>query len=826
MLKNIEERDGEEQEALVSQQKYQNIFNLVPDMVGITRMSDGTLLEINHGFEQWTGWTKDEVIGKTTLELDLWDMDTRQRAIAIIQEQGQLVNFEFIYKTREGEQRNALMYLTKTTHAGEQCLYFMAHDITPLKQANAILEKEQSRLRALLQTIPALIWMKDTSGAYLTCNHCFERFFGATESEIRGKTDYDFISKEQADLFRDNDQKAIMANNPVINEEWVTYADDGHRELLETIKTPVYNLSGELIGVLGIARDITERVRAEEQLRIAATAFESQEGMVVTNERGLILRVNQAFTEICGYSESEVLGKNPRFLKSGRHTKDFYREMWASIASTGRWQGEIWDRRKNGEEYPKWLTISAVKNAQGIVTNFIGAHYDITARKKAEEKIHELAFFDQLTGLPNRTLLLDRLRQALTTSSRSGECGALLFLDLDNFKTLNDTLGHDIGDLLLKQVGQRIVATVRAIDTTARLGGDEFVVVLTNLSPDSKIAVNQAEVVGMKILAALNKAYYLKDITYHCTPSIGATIFNGYQSDIDALLKQADIAMYRSKDAGRNTLRFFDPDMEVIVVERAALEKDLRKAIQEQQFILHYQGQVSGGLLTGVEALVRWQHPLRGMISPAEFIPLAEETGLIIFLGQWVLEAACKQLAIWSMQPETSHLTIAVNVSARQFRQPDFVEQVLDMLHYTGATPQLLKIELTESLLVSNVEETIERMGMLKSKGIGFSLDDFGTGYSSLSYLKRLPLDQLKIDQSFVHDILIDPNDAAIARTVIALAQNLGLGVIAEGVESAEQRDFLALAGCHAFQGYFFSRPLPIELFDDFLKSFQAITSS
>ncbi len=821
LITGINERNGAEQELPISHEKYQNIFNLVPDMVGITRMTDGTLLEVNGGFEEWTGWTKNEVIGHTTLELGLWDRETRLRAMDTLTEKGQLKDFEFVFTTKAGEQRNALMYLTRTIHAGEQCLYFMAHDITPLKRANAILEKEQSQLKALLQTIPALIWMKDPSGVYLTCNHYFERLFGTTEAEILGKTDYDFVSAAQADSFRENDKKAMASNGAVTNEEWVTYTDDGHQELLETIKTPVYNVSGELIGVLGIARNISERVRAEEQLRIAATAFESQEGMVITDAKGLILRVNQSFTEICGYTEAEVLGKNPRFLKSRRHTQDFYREMWESIALTGRWQGEIWDRRKNGEEYPKWLTVSAVKNAHGIVTNYIGAHYDITARKKAEEKIHELAFFDQLTGLPNRTLLLDRLRQSMTASSRSGECGALLFLDLDNFKALNDTLGHDVGDLLLKQVGQRIVATVRAIDTTARLGGDEFVIVLTNLNADIQVAATQTETVGIKVLAALNKPYYLKETTYHCTPSIGATIFTGMQSDIEALLKQADIAMYRAKDAGRNRLRFFDPEMEVIVVERATLEKDLRTAILEKQFTLYYQGQVTADSLTGVEALIRWQHPVRGLVSPREFIPLAEETGLIISLGQWVLEAACQQLALWGSKPEMSLLTMAVNVSAHQFHHPDFVSQVLETLRITGTPPHQLKIELTESLLVSNVEDTIEKMVVLKSWGIGFSLDDFGTGYSSLSYLKRLPLDQLKIDQSFVRDILTDPNDAAIARTVIALADNLGLGVIAEGVESAEQRDFLTEAGCHAFQGYFFSRPLPIIEFEDFFMKFQ-----
>ena len=568
----------------------------------------------------------------------------------------------------------------------------------------------------------------------------------------------------------------------------------------------------------GTVQDITARKQAEESLRIAATAFESQEGMIVTDANSVILRVNRAFTELSGYTQEELVGMTPRKFKSGRHDADFYREMWETILRTGVWQGEIWDRRKNGEEYQKWLTISSVKDENGVVSHYIGAQYDITQRKQAEEKINELAFYDQLTGLPNRILMLDRLRQAMTASSRTGSYGALLFIDLDNFKTLNDTLGHDMGDRLLKLVAQRLSASVRAGDTAARLGGDEFVVMLASLSMYERTAAALAEGIGEKIIAVINQAYQLRDTAYHITPSIGATLFRGNQTETDVLLKQADLAMYRSKAAGRNTFRFFDPDMEIDVMKRVALERELREAVQEKQFLLYYQAQMAGGQVTGSEALVRWQHPQRGVVSPAEFIPLSEETGLILPLGQWVLETACTQLALWGTRPEMAHLTVAVNVSADQLRQPDFVDQVLEVLENTGANPQRLKLELTESLLVSNVEEIIEKMFALKAKGVSFSLDDFGTGYSSLSYLKRLPLDQLKIDQSFVRDVLIDPNDAAIAKTIIALAESLGLGVIAEGVETEAQRDFLAKSGCHAYQGYFFSRPLPIEDFEQFAK--------
>ncbi|MDK9715484.1 MAG: EAL domain-containing protein [Sulfuritalea sp.] len=578
-----------------------------------------------------------------------------------------------------------------------------------------------------------------------------------------------------------------------------------------------FDATGKPLRSLGTVQDITDGKLAEIELRIAAAAFDSQEAMMVTDANSVILRVNRAFVEITGYTPEEVVGQTPRLLQSGRHDRTFYREMWETITRTGAWQGEVWDRRKDGTVYPKWLTISAVKDDSGAVTHYIGSHYDITERKIAEEKIRQLAFFDQLTGLPNRTLLMDRLRQTMAASSRSGGHAALLFIDLDNFKTLNDTLGHDKGDLLLKQVAQRLKLCVREGDTVAHLSGDEFVVVLAGLDADSADAAADIEAIVEKILASLNQDYLLADVVHHSTASIGITLFMGDPTSIDELMKQADLAMYKSKEAGRNTWHFFDPGMESAVKERAALEDDLRLALQEQQFVLHFQAQVVGERLTGAEVLVRWQHPQRGMVPPGEFIPLAEDTGLILPLGEWVLDAACRQLARWATQPELAHLTLAVNVSAHQFGQVDFVDQVLAVLKNTGANPRFLKLELTESLLVDNVQDIIGKMFALKARGVGFALDDFGTGYSSLSYLKRLPLDQLKIDQSFVRDILVDPNDAAIARTIVALAESLGLGVIAEGVETETQREFLAKSGCHAFQGYLYSKPVPLDKFEELM---------
>ena len=567
--------------------------------------------------------------------------------------------------------------------------------------------------------------------------------------------------------------------------------------------------------------DISERKQAEEELRIAAIAFESQQGMIVTDTQGVIVRVNQAFTHLTGYSAAEAVGKTPSMLNSGRHDKAFYRQMWQALEKERYWQGEVWNRRKSGKIYAEWLTISAVAAPDGSITHYVGTFSDITRDSEAEAEIHRMAYYDALTHLPNRRLLMDRLGlgQALAASRRSGQHGALLFLDLDNFKTLNDTRGHDVGDLLLVEIAQRLNASVREGDTVGRLGGDEFVLMLEDLSEDVEEAILQAGMVGVKVREAIALPYLLKGIEFTCTTSIGVSLFGNHDASADDMLKHADLAMYHAKKSGRNALCFFDPDMQAKLVEHSALENDLRHALERRQLRLHYQIQVdSARRAIGAEALLRWEHPGRSLVTPAEFIPLAEETGLIVPIGLWVLQTACARIRDWSANPATRDLQLAINVSARQFRQSDFVEQVQQALSATGINPARLKIELTESMVLDNVSDTITKMHALKALGVSFSMDDFGTGHSSLSYLKQLPLDQLKIDQSFVRDLATDPNDAAIVRAIITLGQTFGLNVIAEGVETEAQREFLELNGCHAFQGYLFSRPLPPEAFEKFLE--------
>lgn len=702
---------------------------------------------------------------------------------------------------------------------GQWTIVSLARDITDRKKSEAALYASEVKFRSVFEKAYLGMAIAELNGVLLEVNDSLAHMLGYERQELVGAHigRFTHATDLQTELTYLKEIQVGQRDDYRMRKRYLTKT--GGLLWVDLLVTVIRDQQGHAINAVGLIVDITERLRTETELRIAAATFQSQEGIQVTDPDGVILRVNQAFTDITGYTTEEVVGQTSKLLQSGRHNAAFYAEMWNTLHRTGAWQGEVWDKHKDGGVYPKWLTISAVKNDEGVVTNYIGTHYDMTERKKTDAKINELAFFDQLTGLPNRTLLLDRLKQATTASGRSGSYGALLFIDLDHFKTLNDTLGHEVGDLLLKQVALRLLKCVREGDTVARLGGDEYVVLLKILGMNETDAASDTQTVAEKILMTLSQVYQLGEIEHHGSASMGVTLFKGTFFTSDDLMKQADLAMYKSKAGGRNRISFFDPAMETGIRTRAALENDLRRSLEAKHFLLHYQAQVVGAdRVTGAEVLVRWQHPKRGMVSPIDFIPLAEETGLILPLGKWVLETACTQLAQWASQPEMADLTLAVNVSAHQFRQPDFVDQVLGVLAATGANPKKLKLELTESLLVHNMEDVTEKMFSLKASGVSFSLDDFGTGYSSLAYLKLLPLDQLKIDRSFVQDVLINADDAAIARTIVALADNLRLGVIAEGVETVAQRDFLAASGCHAYQGFFFSRPVPLDAFETLVK--------
>ena len=576
-------------------------------------------------------------------------------------------------------------------------------------------------------------------------------------------------------------------------------------------------------------RDVTARHKSQEQLRLLESSIARLNDIVIITEAGpfkepgpRIVFVNEAFERRTGYSPEEVLGRTPRLLQGPNTQRE---ELDRIRVAMEQWQParvDLINYKKSGEPFWVDLEVSPVWNEARKLTHWVAVGRDITERKTAEEKIQYLAFYDPLTRLPNRQLLLDRLQRALSDHDRPRE-GALMFIDLDNFKVLNDTLGHQKGDQLLQQVAERLRSCVARADTVARLGGDEFVILLENSGHKPLEPAAGARAVSERILAKLGEPYVLSGHLHHSTCSIGVTLFGRAPWSVSELLKQADLAMYQAKNAGRNTVCFFDPEMQAVVTANAALATDLRQAWREGQFLIDYQPQVGAdGRMTGVEALLRWRHPYREMVPPAHFIPTAEETSLIVPIGRWVLEQACLQLAEWARHPERTHLSIAVNVSVRQFRDPDFVDQVMTAIASSGIAPHKLKLELTESLLADGIEVTVAKMGSLKAMGVTLSLDDFGMGYSSLSYLKRLPLDQLKIDREFVKDILTDANDAAIARTIIGLAQSLGLGVIAEGVETQAQRAFLAQQGCYEYQGYLFCKPLPIDELEEFMDGLEA----
>ena len=584
------------------------------------------------------------------------------------------------------------------------------------------------------------------------------------------------------------------------------FAGDGEVAHLSTaIHTMVNSLTWEII----------ERKNAEEQLKLSAAVFaNNSEAIVITDAHNNIMRVNAAFTRISGYELADVAGKNPRIFASGKTTREFYHDMWTNFLKDDGWSGEIWNKRRNGETYPEWLILSLVRDDADKVINHIAIYSDITERKKEEDHVQFLASHDALTSLPNRLLLTDRITQALSMAERSAAKVGVLFIDLDHFKNINDSLGHDIGDDLLKQVAERMLKCSRRADTIARTGGDEFVAVLPEIGSE-----NEAAFVAEKIIEAFCEKFVVGPHHLTITPSIGISMYPDDGNDSVTLLRNADMAMYRAKEVGRNTLQFYRPEMTINITEKLQLEMELRNAIKQNELYMAYQPQIDleSGKVVGLEALIRWQHPTLGLIPPVRFIPVAEESGLILEVGEWVLREVCMQGRIWKAKG-LELVPIAVNVSGVQFKRGQIVERIKTILQETKFDPALLEIEITESVLMGLGEASMVIMNDLKALGVRLSLDDFGTGYSSLSRLKTFPLDMLKVDQSFVRDIHTDANDAAIVRAVLSMSHEMQIQVIAEGVETAEQLDFLKGLNCEKYQGYLFSRPVKADEIEQYLK--------
>jgi diguanylate cyclase (GGDEF)-like protein/PAS domain S-box-containing protein len=697
-------------------------------------------------------------------------------------------------------------------------------DYTERKQTESLLLQSQQMLQDAQRIARVGSWQVDFATNHVYWSEQLYRMQGLNP-ESTTPPDYNESTKlftpESWDILSSSIARTAESGVPYEQELEMVKPDGSHGWMLargEAVKDAV----NATIGIRGVALDITERKSAEILLRFHSDILNSLgEGInLVRSSDGKILFTNPKFDSLFGYEPGALIGKHVSILNASQKTNPDSRvhEIMSLVEKTGRWAGVILNIRSDGSTFWCHATVSAFDHPQfGRV--MASTHEDITQIKAAEDEIKYLAFYDQLTRLPNRRLLADRVKQALASASRSGSTRALLFIDLDDFKTLNDTMGHDIGDLLLQEVANRLNSCVREGDSVARLGGDEFVVMLEGLSNEQSEASKQTAAVGRKILETLGQTYQLKSQAYQNTPSIGATLFADNSLTIEDLLKQADIAMYQAKKAGRNTLVFFDPKMQEAITTRSTRENELRKALSHDQFKLHYQLQVDSELHPlGAEVLIRWLHPNLGQISPAEFIPLAEETGQIVSIGLWVLHTACAQIKAWQQDEQCRNLVVSVNVSAKQLHFADFIGQVKAAVEHYEINPGLLKLELTESMLLDDIYVIISTMWSLRDIGIEFSLDDFGTGYSSLQYLKILPLCQLKIDQSFVRDIVFDNNDRVIVRTIIAMAQSLNLNVIAEGVETEEQRLLLLNKGCTHYQGYLFSKPVPIEEFEALIK--------
>lgn len=688
-----------------------------------------------------------------------------------------------------------------------------------LKQSQSMAENLLRRFSTLFNALPLPAFVIDAAGVILDVN-----FIGLHTFKPRSKPTLEYfprlVMKENhlqlSRLLQEtqrNGASCVLGVKLKTNDHSPFVGDIFASRLPVSPETPQMHEKPS-IALLIVNR--TQELQYQNQLKLAASVFDSsQEGMIVTDAGCTIIQVNEAFSRISGYSREEVLGRQPKFLQSGRHDMFFYDQMWQSIKLVGSWQGEIWNRHKSGDIYPQHLAISAVQNAAGTVVNYIGVFVDITHQKKTEEEIAKLAFYDPLTNLPNRRMFKDRLAQAILSSSRNAYYAALLFIDLDDFKTINDTLGHDLGDELLVNFATRLFSCVREVDTVARLGGDEFVIILENLDKREVVATTIAEMVAKKILQIMHEPFMLNHQKIHCSCSIGVTIFLKNEHPQDELLKQADLAMYQSKKTGKNAVFFYDPKLQVAVNTSLLVHNELQGALENSQVELFYQMIVDVDQhAVGAEALVRWHHPTKGLILPGEFIPVAEETGLISLLGVWTIHQACKQLKLWETSAATARLVMSVNISAKQIEHVDFVLMVKSVIEQYRINPSRLSFELTENTLINNIEGVIEKMRELKALGLGLSLDDFGTGYSSLKYLSILPVDYIKIDQSFVRDISPGKNKNSIITAVIAIARSLDMTVISEGVETSHQFEYLIQEGSSLFQGYYFAEPVPVKQFE------------
>ncbi|MDG9784362.1 bifunctional diguanylate cyclase/phosphodiesterase [Metapseudomonas otitidis] len=808
LMIDITEAKHTEDALRLSEQKFATVFHHCPDVIALARRSDGRILDVNQTFEQQTGLSAAQAIGRTATELGLWTDPSLAAGLLQRLQHESLHNLEMAFRRSDGRNFTGLLSAQPTDVEGVPALIIVVRDITVLQETQQRLRlSEEKFARAFHASPDGLLITRLADGRLIEANEGFTRITGYELGEADYRTTLDLgIWERPSD--RTYMVKTIREEGGIRDFTAPIRRKDGSLRICELSAQPL-PVAGEAC-ILTIARDVTDRQKMQEELLQAATVFESTaEGVMITDTQQRILAVNRAFTTITGYEQHEALGQTPRLLASNHHERGFYVDMWDQLNREGHWQGEIWNRRKNGETFPEWLTINAVRNPEGQITHFVGVFADISPLKQAQARLDYQAHHDPLTGLPNRILFENRLRQALAACEREGHEGAVLFLDLDRFKHINDSLGHPIGDVLLKSIADRLGNQLGRNDTVARLGGDEFIILLPHLRRPE-----EAQHLAERLLACFNAPFETQDHEFFISASIGISRFPEHGSDTATLVKNADAAMYQAKSKGRNRVELYTRDLTFQATERMALENELRRALERNELCLYYQPKLClhSGCLIGAEALLRWQHPLFGDISPDRFIPLAEENGFILTLGDWVISEACRQMREWQDQ-HAPFGPLSVNLAGAQLHQPGIVQRIDQQLRSAGIPAERLQLEITETFIMSQAEEALAVLHALKDLGLQLAIDDFGTGYSSLSYLKRLPLDIIKIDKSFVRGLPHEQEDAAIARAIIALGHSMQLTVIAEGVETPAQEAFLRAEGCEQIQGYIVSRPLPADVF-------------
>ncbi len=697
-------------------------------------------------------------------------------------------------------------------------LVIIGRDVSDRTWAQESLRKSEERWQFALESNGDGVWDRDLINNTSYFSKRYQEMLGYEENELpaKYKTWEERLHPDDRERVLATIQRHLDNKIPHYTEEYRLQHKNGSWVwVLARGKVVSRDNTGKPLRIIGTHTDISERKKIETELALAASVFESNtESIIICSAPdNRIVRVNRTFTEMTGYSAEDAIGKNPRFLSAMDQSLDYYQSLWDTVLESGEWQGELLSRRKNGEIYPGWLVVSTIRNEHGEITHFMSMLADISERKKAESRIHNLAYFDTLTGLPNRPMLDEHLKLALANAHRYGSRVALMFLDLDHFKTINDSLGHIAGDKLLKSTGMRIASCLREGDTLARLGGDEFVILLPSLPDNDTEAMGAVTKVIEKISKAMAVPFNLEKYEAVVTPSIGVAIYpQDAQNPVD-LIRNADAAMYHAKNSGRNNHQFYAVEMNLAAVRRLKMDTELRRALNKQEFVLHYQPQVNRqGKMVAVEALLRWHNSELDTLSPSQFIPLAEETGLIVPIGEWILNKACAQMKAWQtsgLYPDLKH--ICINISPRQFAQADFVSTLTNIIKRYELASNCVELELTEGILMHDTKDTMQKLETLKSLGFNISIDDFGTGYSSLAYLKNFPIDVLKIDQSFIRDITEQQHDSAISRAIIVMAKSLNLGVVAEGVETAQQLNFLKESGCEVYQGFYFGKPMTAE---------------